>query len=131
MAEGGGLLNRYRTLKSYRGFESPSLRQLLHLTSELGLFTHRSGIAAGPGDYDVVVGDHPEEVLQNLGFSIELRSAQKIIGEHDAKGVEEARDARGFLQYHPPIPPEQLAGFSDGLVGPAYLAAQQLESPGR
>jgi hypothetical protein len=27
VAEGGGLLNRYRTLKSYRGFESPSLRQ--------------------------------------------------------------------------------------------------------
>ena len=29
------LLNRYRTLKSYRGFESPSLRQLLHLAIEL------------------------------------------------------------------------------------------------
>ena len=26
-AEGGGLLNRYRALKPYRGFESPSLRQ--------------------------------------------------------------------------------------------------------
>ena len=29
MAEGGGLLNRYRGLNPYRGFESPSLRQLL------------------------------------------------------------------------------------------------------
>ena len=27
MAEGGGLLNRYRGLNPYRGFESPSLRQ--------------------------------------------------------------------------------------------------------
>ncbi len=26
MAEGGGLLNRYRALKPYRGFESPLLR---------------------------------------------------------------------------------------------------------
>ncbi len=26
VAEGGGLLNRYRTLKFYRGFESPTLR---------------------------------------------------------------------------------------------------------
>ena len=26
MAEGGGLLNRYRGLNPYRGFESPSLR---------------------------------------------------------------------------------------------------------
>jgi hypothetical protein len=30
-AEGGGLLNRYRTLKFYRGFESLSLRH--HLVS--------------------------------------------------------------------------------------------------
>ena len=29
VAEGGGLLNRYRVEKLYRGFESPSLRQLL------------------------------------------------------------------------------------------------------
>ncbi len=29
MAEGGGLLNRYRALKLYRGFESLSLRQIL------------------------------------------------------------------------------------------------------
>jgi hypothetical protein len=29
VAEGGGLLNRYRGLNPYRGFESPSLRQLL------------------------------------------------------------------------------------------------------
>ena len=28
-AEGGGLLNRYTIEKSYRGFESPSLRQIL------------------------------------------------------------------------------------------------------
>ena len=28
MAEGGGLLNRYRGLNPYRGFESPSLRHL-------------------------------------------------------------------------------------------------------
>ena len=28
VAEGGGLLNRYRVEKLYRGFESPSLRQL-------------------------------------------------------------------------------------------------------
>ena len=27
VAEGGGLLNRYRGLNPYRGFESPSLRQ--------------------------------------------------------------------------------------------------------
>ena len=27
-AEGGGLLNRYRGLNPYRGFESPSLRQI-------------------------------------------------------------------------------------------------------
>ena len=30
MAEGGGLLNRYRALKPYRGFESLSLRQFRH-----------------------------------------------------------------------------------------------------
>jgi hypothetical protein len=29
VAEGGGLLNRCRALKLYRGFESPSLRQIL------------------------------------------------------------------------------------------------------
>src|SRR5579864_1364376 len=28
VAEGGGLLNRYRGLNPYRGFESPSLRQI-------------------------------------------------------------------------------------------------------
>jgi len=32
VAEGGGLLNRYRTLKFYRGFESPTLR---HLTTQV------------------------------------------------------------------------------------------------
>ena len=30
MAEGGGLLNRYRGLNPYRGFESPSLRHRQH-----------------------------------------------------------------------------------------------------
>ena len=31
MAEGGGLLNRYRDLNPYRGFESLSLRQVIEL----------------------------------------------------------------------------------------------------
>ena len=31
MAEGDGLLNRYKTLKPYRGFESPSLRHFHYL----------------------------------------------------------------------------------------------------
>src|SRR5258706_12203173 len=34
VAEGGGLLNRYRALKPYRGFESPSLR---HFCPALGV----------------------------------------------------------------------------------------------
>ena len=29
MAEGGGLLNRYRLVKAYRGFESLRLRQII------------------------------------------------------------------------------------------------------
>jgi hypothetical protein len=29
VAEGGGLLNRYRVVKPYRGFESLRLRQLM------------------------------------------------------------------------------------------------------
>ncbi len=67
-------------------------------------------------DNDVVVGDHPEEILQDLKFSIELRSAQKIFGELDAKRVEEVMDARGFLQYHAPIPPGQLAGLAPSVI---------------
>jgi hypothetical protein len=67
-------------------------------------------------DNGVVVGDHPEEILEDLEFSIELRSAQKIFGELDAKRVEEVMDARGFLQYHPPIPPEQLAGLPPSVI---------------
>src|SRR5882724_467007 len=39
VAEGGGLLNRYRALKPYRGFESPSLRQ--YLPAHLGLELNR------------------------------------------------------------------------------------------
>src|SRR5215470_480079 len=39
VAEGGGLLNRYRALKPYRGFESPSLRQFL--PAYLGLEANR------------------------------------------------------------------------------------------
>jgi hypothetical protein len=32
VAEGGGLLNRYRVVKPYRGFESLRLRQINQLT---------------------------------------------------------------------------------------------------
>jgi hypothetical protein len=36
VAEGGGLLNRYRGLNLYRGFESPSLRHLIDFTMKNG-----------------------------------------------------------------------------------------------
>ena len=35
MAEGGGLLNRYRVVKPYRGFESLRLRQRINKTNNL------------------------------------------------------------------------------------------------
>ena len=40
---GGGLLNRYRALKPYRGFESPSLRQIISLDMK-----RSSNVLAGP-----------------------------------------------------------------------------------
>ena len=43
MAEGGGLLNRYRVLKLYRGFESLSLRQRFHISFDCGRFVHLAG----------------------------------------------------------------------------------------
>ena len=36
MAEGGGLLNRYTAQKLYRGFESPTLRQLMYFEGTQG-----------------------------------------------------------------------------------------------
>ena len=36
MAEGGGLLNRYTAQKLYRGFESPSLRQIDSVRALIG-----------------------------------------------------------------------------------------------
>ena len=43
MAEGGGLLNRYRALKPYRGFESPSLRHHFETPQETAAFQLSSG----------------------------------------------------------------------------------------
>ena len=39
MAEGGGLLNRYRVVKPYRGFESLRLRQFSLLNAAKSYFT--------------------------------------------------------------------------------------------
>ena len=44
MAEGGGLLNRYRVVKPYRGFESLRLRQLLILRCHVPLYPNAADL---------------------------------------------------------------------------------------
>ena len=54
MAEGGGLLNRYRVVKPYRGFESLRLRQLrfrhrslsIKLANNIGAYLHISYLSS-------------------------------------------------------------------------------------
>src|ERR1700752_2333570 len=48
VAEGGGLLNRYRALKPYRGFESPSLRQFLSSIFRLETNRIKGSVLAPP-----------------------------------------------------------------------------------
>jgi hypothetical protein len=42
VAEGGGLLNRYRVVKPYRGFESLRLRQRNHVSGPETWVTERT-----------------------------------------------------------------------------------------
>jgi hypothetical protein len=46
VAEGGGLLNRYRVVKPYRGFESLRLRQALRSAIEIQPLNEVVGFAA-------------------------------------------------------------------------------------
>src|SRR6201999_2032550 len=50
-AEGGGLLNRYRVVKPYRGFESLRLRHPA-AQSAGGKITHHHGMRSGMGGRD-------------------------------------------------------------------------------
>ena len=77
MAEGGGLLNRYRVLKPYRGFESHPLRQLLVYRGKISVFRVTSS-AGKPADFAQlppavrVACSHPasERVIGSVPFLI-------------------------------------------------------------
>ena len=62
---------------------------------------------------DTIVGDEPEEKLHSLEFVIEIRSAQKVFAEVEAKNPasEEMKNGSGLLVYYPPIEPRHLAGL--------------------
>jgi hypothetical protein len=61
---------------------------------------------------DLLVGENPTENLASLDFEIQLRGAQKIFSAFGKDATEDDENATGALPYHPPIPPEDLAGLS-------------------
>jgi hypothetical protein len=64
-----------------------------------------------------MVGDNPTERLTGLRFKIHLRGAQKVFaGINTETASEDSKNITGLLLYHPPIPPESLAGLSTDII---------------
>jgi hypothetical protein len=66
---------------------------------------------------DLLVGEDPVENLGDLNFKIQLRSAQRIFSEFEAKDITvNEKIATGFLVYQSPIPAEDLAGLPSRII---------------
>ena len=100
MAEGGGLLNRYRVVKPYRGFESLCLRHYYFARGEF------ASLIACAGAARKLAGGACAAWLRVQGFSRTLRQLAEIIPYFEA---EDGPTPTAFRYRRSPSSPNRLA----------------------
>lgn len=83
MAEGGGLLNRYRLVKAYRGFESLRLRQSFHSLHSNPRFFSAFPCSADTLLLAVRIGAPKTPAAESKRFKIRLLRSKSSFGRED------------------------------------------------